>query len=169
MLALMPRELVGNAGAFGRLVEAVERGVDRLLGFGALGLDELRWNAAHDRAGNDRIVDEGDAQHVGTESLGHRNGEVAGGITLAQPEIDDDVLDHDRFSSPRRRMPTNKPFGTSVRKPITTVIRYWPLRLAAALTRVKGRARRPHGRAAKLHGGGSLLLAVRAELLEVGP
>ena len=89
---------VGDAGALGRLLEAGDRGARRLLRFGALRLDEFRRNAAHDRAGDDRIVDEGDAQHMRLERVGHRNGEIAGGIALAQPEIDDDILDHDGFS-----------------------------------------------------------------------
>ena len=52
----------------------------RLLGFGALRLDEFRRNAAHDRAGDDRLVDERDAEHVRLESLGHRDRVIAGGI-----------------------------------------------------------------------------------------
>ncbi len=104
MLALTPRvskEMPARLAAFSK---SVDRDAHRLLGFGALRLDELRRDTAHDRTGNDRIVDKGYAQHVRAESLGHRNGEIARGIVIAQPEIDDDILDHDRFSSPSWRM-----------------------------------------------------------------
>src|SRR5450759_1627198 len=70
-------------GALGRLLEAGNRVARLFLRFTALGFDELRRDAAHDRAGDNRIVAEGHAQQVGLKCVGHRNGEVAGGIALA--------------------------------------------------------------------------------------
>ena len=90
--------LEGHADAFGGRLEAGDRGFHRLLGFDALRLDVRRWNAAHNRAGDDRVVNNGHAQHMRAERVGHRNGVFPGGIAFAQAEIDDDILDHDDFS-----------------------------------------------------------------------
>ena len=53
----------------------------------ALHFDEFRRNAAHDRAGDDRLVGEGDAEQMSLEGFRHRDGIIAGGIT-ARPARD---------------------------------------------------------------------------------
>ena len=58
-----------DAGALGGLLETGDRGARILVRFGALGFDELRRNAAHHRAGDDRLVGESDAEHMRFETL----------------------------------------------------------------------------------------------------
>ena len=76
---------VGNSSAAGALLETVGGGLGFSVSLGALRLDEFRRNAAHHGAGNDRLVGEGEAEHVRFACPGQRDGKVAGRIALAQP------------------------------------------------------------------------------------
>src|SRR3974377_1018206 len=71
---------VGDAYTLCRLFKAGDRLLHRLFRLASLRFDELRWNAAHDGTRDHRIVDEGHAQHVRFECVGHRYGEIAGRI-----------------------------------------------------------------------------------------
>src|SRR5690606_29631817 len=83
-----------QAGALGHGLKASDGILGLLVGFGALGFDEFRRNAAHHRAGDDRLIGKSNARDMGSQSLAERDGIIAGGILRAQSEIDDDILDH---------------------------------------------------------------------------
>ena len=55
-LAISIRLSIGDADTLGGSLEALDRGARLLVRFRTLGFDEFRRNAAHHRAGNDRLI-----------------------------------------------------------------------------------------------------------------
>src|SRR5262249_44519482 len=55
----------------------------------------FRRNPAHYGAGNDRIIGDRDGEEMGLEDFRHRDGIINGRVVRAQPQIEDNILDHD--------------------------------------------------------------------------
>src|ERR1051326_2898563 len=97
-----PARLVGIMGdcaesAARRFLEPGDRGRGGILAFGALRLDEVGGQPAHDARGQDRLIREGDAESMCLERVRDRNRVIAGGVRsgcVACGKIDDEVLDH---------------------------------------------------------------------------
>ena len=105
------RERLGrDAGARGRLVEPLDRGLRRGRVLALLHLDHVGRDVAGAGDRNDRVVEEGEPRDMGLERGGDRDREVAGRSgAFADAEIDDNVFDqgtvfgHGSVSSRRSR------------------------------------------------------------------